>query len=380
MIIKHTVYSFIILSIFSFDASIADTSKTSEASGEVESDMIERIDKFLESALDDNQVPGFAIAVVENSAIYTAKAFGVKSLKTREPITTSSIFHMASVSKPFAATAIMQLVEKKKMSLDDPLIKYLPYFRLDDLRYKDITIKQMLMHTSGIPDVDDYEWDKPQFDDDAAERYVRSLANEKVIAGPGEGWYYSNMAFDILADVIAKVSGVSFEDYVKENILNPLDMKKSDFLRARIDPDLRTTAHVLDHEPQVSDVYPYNRRHAPSSCLNANVIELSNWAIANMNSGVFGENRILEVSSYQLLFEPQAQTTENQAIGLSWFIDQYRGIKTVYHSGSDLGYRSYLIMLPEKSLAIIAASNYEETPMDDLVYGVIDIMLGFEPE
>lgn len=72
-------------------------------------------------------------------------------------------------------------MEKGKINLDDPLIKYLPYFKLDDPRYKEITIKQMLTHTSGIPDEDDYEWDKPQFDDGAAERYVRSLANEKSL-------------------------------------------------------------------------------------------------------------------------------------------------------------------------------------------------------
>jgi len=131
-----------------------------------------------------------------------------------------------------------------------------------------------------------------------------------MIAGPGERWQYSNMAFDILADVIARVSGVSFENYVKKNILNPLDMKESDFLRERIKPELRTSAHVFNLQSQVSEVYPYNRRHAPSSCLNANVVEMCNWAIVNMNAGEFKENRILDASSYKLLFEPQANINE----------------------------------------------------------------------
>ena len=317
---------------------------------------------------------------MEDNQIVATKAYGVKNLDTNEPITPASIFHMASVSKPFSATAIMQLVEKGKMQLNDPLIKYLPYFKLDDPRYKEITIKQMLMHTSGIPDVRDYEWDKPQFDDGAAERYVRSLVTEKMIASPGEKVQYSNMAFDILADVIAKVSGMSFENYIKENILIPLEMKESDFLRERIKSDLRTTAHVFNFNAQVSQVYPYNRRHAPSSCLNANVVEMCNWIIANMNDGVFKENRILDSSSYTLLLEPQAQIDETQFVGLSWFINQYRGNKTIAHAGGDLGYRSYLIMLPKKSLGVIAASNFEGSPMHEITFGMIDIMLGFEPQ
>ena len=338
------------------------------------------IEEFIQSYMDAYQIPGLAIALVEDNKMWTARAFGVKNIDTKEPITTESIFHMASVSKPFSATTVMQLVEKGKMKLDDPLIQYLPYFRLDDPNYKDVTIKQMLTHTSGIPDVRDYEWDKPQFDEGAAERYVRSLKTEKMIGAPGERWQYSNMAFDILADVIAKVSGMTFEDYIKENILNPLDMKNSDFLRERIDTEHRTTAHVFNLQVKTSEVYPYNRRHAPSSCLNANVVEMCNWAIANMNEGVFGTQRILDSSSYSLLFEPQANISGNRSVGLSWFLDEYRGMKTISHGGGDLGFRSYIIMIPEKSLAVIAASNFQGTPIGDIVFGVIDIMLGHEPQ
>ncbi len=372
---KKYAISFILLFFSLLGISMSDASQNNK-----DEERENRVDIFIKSIMDAYQIPGLAMAIVTDNQIFVTKAYGVKNLNTKEPMTTKSIFHMASVSKPFSAIAIMQLVEKGKMKLGDPLIKYLPYFKLDDSRYKDITIKQMLMHTSGIPDVTDYEWDKPQFDDGAAERYVRSLVNEKMIAGPGEKWQYSNMAFDILADVIAKVSGMTFEDYIKQNILNPLEMTDSDFLRERIKPELRTTAHVSNLQSQVSDVYPYNRRHAPSSCLNANVVEMCNWAIANMNTGAFKENRILDESSYKLLFEPQAKINNNRSVGLSWFIDKYRGMKTISHGGGDLGFRSYIIMLPEKSLAVIAASNFESTPMNNLIFGIIDIMLGFEPQ
>ena len=89
---------------------------------------------------------------------------------------------MASLTKPFVATAIMQLVEKGKVDLEKPIIKYLPYFKLKTSLYDTITIRQMLNHTSGTPDVEDYEWDKPVYDDDALEKHVRSLANKELIS------------------------------------------------------------------------------------------------------------------------------------------------------------------------------------------------------
>lgn len=180
----------------------------------------QKLQPVLEKLIHEQQVPGFAISVVEDNRVVYAAAFGVKNVtRSDDPITTRSLFHMASITKTFVATSIMQLVEAGKIDLDAPLVKYLPYFRMADERYKIITIRQMVTHTSGIPDVDDYEWSKPQYDDGALERYVRSLSNLKLDFAPGQRFQYSNMAFEVLGDVIAKVSGESFDDYVQHHIL-----------------------------------------------------------------------------------------------------------------------------------------------------------------
>ena len=144
------------------------------------------------------------------------------SLKSTDAVTPRSLFHMASITKPFVATAVMQLVEKGRMRLDAPLTTYLPYFKMADPRAQTITIAQLLSHTSGMPDVYDYEWDKPQYDDGALERYVRSVQDRTLLFAPGERIQYSNMAYEILGDVVAKASGMTFEDYVRQNILEPL--------------------------------------------------------------------------------------------------------------------------------------------------------------
>ena len=107
-----------------------------------------------------------------------------------DPITTRSLFHMASITKPFVATSIMQLVEIGKIDLDAPVVKYLPYFHMADERYKTITARQLVTHTSGMPDVEDYEWQKPQYDEGALERYVRRLSKLKLAFAPGEKFQY----------------------------------------------------------------------------------------------------------------------------------------------------------------------------------------------
>ncbi|MHA1940025.1 MAG: serine hydrolase domain-containing protein, partial [Candidatus Thorarchaeota archaeon] len=145
---------------------------------------------FLKHQMKQHDVPGFTIGVVKDGTVAYCKAFGVKNLDTGDKLTTRSLFHQASLTKPLVGTAIMQLVEKGKVSLKDPIIKHLPYFKLRDKRYKIITIRQMVTHTSGMPDVQDYEWANPVYDDGALERYVRRLDAEQLITAPGEKYRY----------------------------------------------------------------------------------------------------------------------------------------------------------------------------------------------
>jgi len=352
-----------------------DTSPSDAAS-----DLTHRIDSYLSSAVEVLSLPGLAAAVADTDTILYSGAFGVRSLENGDPLGPENLFHMASVSKPFVATAIVQLVEQGKIDLDAPVTEYLPYFRLADDRYRGITIRSMLDHSSGMPDVDNYEWDKPQFDEGAAERYVRSLASEEMIFAPGEDARYSNMAFDTLGDVIAKVSGMSFDDYMKTRVLDPLEMTDSNFLYAETSEALRTTPHVWNMGPVVSAVYPYNRRHAPSSTLNSSVLEMAHWIQANLGRGERNGTRILNAESYDLLWTPSSQFSETVSVGLSWFLGEYGGRRLISHGGGDTGYVSYILLVPEEGIGVVLASNYDQTPIEDISLGVLDILLGREPE
>jgi CubicO group peptidase (beta-lactamase class C family) len=334
-----------------------------------------KIDALIQSLIGKNNNVGIAMAVVEGNKRVYAKGFGVTNLETNQAMAAHHILHVASVSKTFVATAIVQLEEQGKIKLNDPLVKHLPYCQLQGADFQRITIRQMLNHTSGFPDTDDYEWEKAVADDGAAERYVRSLSNEKLLCAPETAFHYSNIAYDVLGDLIAKVSGMSFEKYVKDHILTPLEMPESSFFLPEIKAELRTYPHV-GKPPTLGNIYPYNRMHAPSSTLNTNVLELSNWAIANLNEGVFKDKRILTPANHAMMMTPTFKSDrEGEEIGLSWFIRTIKGIKHVEHFGGDTGYGSVLTLLPEKKMGIIILFNSEEVLRAEVRDKIRDILL-----
>ncbi|HYN86935.1 MAG TPA: serine hydrolase domain-containing protein, partial [Ardenticatenaceae bacterium] len=155
-----------------------------------------QIEPLVERMVESFGLAGLALSVVSGGELVYARGFGVRDLLTREPVTPHSLFHVASVSKPFVATAIMQLIEQGRIDLETPVVAYLPYFVLGDERFRDITVRQMLSHTSGMPDADDYHWYAPEDDEGALERYVRGLAGERLLAAPGEKFASSNIAYE----------------------------------------------------------------------------------------------------------------------------------------------------------------------------------------
>lgn len=341
----------------------------------------EQLQPMIERMIKQQDVPGFAIAVVREQKIVYSAGFGLRNIDNKnDKITPQSLFHMASITKPFVATSVMQLVEQGKVELDSPVVKYLPYFRLKDERYKTITVRQMLGHISGMPDVQDYEWDKPQYDDGALERYTRSLTDKSLIADPGTRFAYSNMAFEVLGDLIAKVSGETFEGYVHKHILEPLRMTSSTLLVKKANATLLTSPHVRNdlYSPAVSKVFPYNRMHSPSSTLYSNVSDMARWAMANMNRGELDGKRILKASTYDEMWKPSGEKFTR--VGISWFLGKHRDIQTIGHSGGDTGFVSNLLMIPDKKIAVVMMSNFDGgVALGQLTIAALDVALGLKP-
>ena len=327
-------------------------------------------------------IPGLAVAVFINYQMAFERAYGIASLKSQKPIDIHSDFHMASVSKPFTATAIMQMANSGKLNLDSSLCYYLPYFKMNDDRYREITLRHILTHSSGIPDVTDYEWDKPQTDDGAAERYARSFANQKLDFTPGSKFVYCNASFDILAAVIAQISGMSFEEYIRKNILQPSGMLESSFLLNDIPFGRRTAPHVKNSSGNeiVSSIYPYNRIHAPCATLHSNLQDMEKWVSLWLNRGRIHGRTILDSVSWKDMLTPRGELFAGYNICLSWIQGVIDGKNFYSHAGHDLGYRAFVGFIPKDGIAVVLMFNSELPDPGDLGIEIFKAIFAMSPK
>ncbi len=340
------------------------------------------MDTFINQYLDWFNIPGLSIAIVSGGKVVFSKGFGVTNVNTGQRTTPDTLYSTASVTKLFVGTAVMQLAEQGRVALDDPVIKYVPYFKLKDTRYKRITIRHLLSHTSGLPDIEADElyssWEHPNYDDEALERYVRSLHNTSLMANPGESYSYSSMAYDILGDLISKVSGMAFEPYIKQHLLDPLEMKKSTILFENVDKNLLASPHLMDDkfEYKVSKIFPYSRRHPACGTLFSSVMEMSRWAIANIDRGLFKGKRILQDSSYETMWRPAV--FEDNPVGISWLIEDFGPYKLFSHGGGDPGYRTEFYIVPEKAVGVVVMANCWEDQINPIAMKALHLLLGEE--
>jgi CubicO group peptidase (beta-lactamase class C family) len=326
------------------------------------------------------------VGLVENGEITYARGFGVQSLATRTPVTPDSMFCVASITKCFVATAMMQLVERGVLQLDAPLVQYLPEFRLDDERYRQITLRQMLSHTSGMSDSEEAEYEEliahPEYDEGAPERYVHALASRKMVAAPGERFAYSNIAYNVLGYLIARISGQTFEDYMKEHVLEPAGMPESALSHLEVPPDRLAVPHLRTPAMTVNPVYPYHRADAPASFLHASVLEMCNWAITSLRGAAGDATSLLSPASYALMWTPVADwgyPPFYEHIGLGWTLGHFDGVKTVSHGGMGFGWTDFFTILPEKNSAAVILCNEESWARSRTLQAAVHVLLGRQP-
>ncbi len=346
------------------------------------------LERVIEEIIAGWDVPGLAVGIVQGDEICYARGFGVQSLETRAPVTLDSVFCVQSVSKCLVATAVMQQVERGKLDLDAPLVQYLPHFRLADPRGREITLRQVLSHTAGMPDMDEIDYVElvahPEVDSGAAERYVRSLSTLRLVAQPGEEFHYSNIAYNVVGDLLAKVSGRPFEEVMRENLLLPAGMAHSTFLLAEVLTDRLAVPHLRSPGMQVNPHYPYHRADAPASFLHATVVDLCHWASAALARGRFGEHSLLSPAGFDLMWTPVtrrgAAPSLYEAMGLGWTLGHYKGKKTVSHGGAGFGGTAFLLILPELNAAAVILCNQESNAHTRITQAVADALLGEKPQ
>ncbi len=336
----------------------------------------------LEEVHAEAKTVGFAIGIIKDGCVVYAHGFGKKKL-AGDPITTDSIFHWASVSKPFVATAIMQLSERGKLDLDARLVDILPDYVVTEPAQLKITIRQILLHISGIPDVEEYNWDKPEFDDGALQRWTLKNAPRALLFEPGTHRTYSNLGFETLGAVIERVSGETFENYMAANIFKPLKMDDATFFYPDTPKAKRVNGHVGKSETKrIVKHYPYNRRHAPSSTLNMSIDGMARYAMTLLNGGTIDGARILDEETLIDMWIPRWTRDEEplRAGAMGWDHRYRNGHRLLLHSGWDDGFRSTLILLPDLKQAVYFVTNDENSKPRDFIVPALVALDGAVPD
>jgi CubicO group peptidase (beta-lactamase class C family) len=322
-----------------------------------------------------------------------SRGFGVRDVGGGAPVTPETMFHLASVSKPFVATAIVSLATARDdggpvLDLDAPIIEWVPEFTLADGRAGEVTARRLLSHSSGLPDVADYGWHDPQLGDDALSEFARSLSGWRLQAETGSAFSYSNAGFELLGLLLSRATGTTFENAVRHQVLTPLGMPNSTFLRGEVPGHLAASPHVGMPLSVPEGAYPYTRRHAPSSTLHSNLVEMCRWLVAHFEPAEMaaeGSDRQwvrLDAGLLDLMSQPMVPVGDppwEEAAALGWAVGSYHGHRTLSHSGADPGFGSRLVLVPERRTGVVVLANSNTVPTSALAAAALDIALADIP-
>ena len=348
---------------------------------------------LVENLLRTHDVAGLAVAVVRDHDV-VSRGFGVRDVGSGEPVTPETMFHLASVSKPFVATAIVSLATARgggrpRLDLDAPIVDWVPEFTLADGRAAEVTARGLMSHSSGLPDVAEYGWHEPELGDDALSDFARSLSGWRLQAEPGSTFSYSNAGFELLGLLLARAMGTTFEDAVRQQVLTPLGMRNSTFLRAEVPRHLAASPHVAMPLIVPQDAYPYTRRHAPSSSLHSNLDEMCRWMVAHFAAraptpGSSDDQWVrLDAGLLDLMAQPVVPVGHppwDEAAALGWAVGSYRGHRTLSHSGADPGFGSRLVLLPDRRIGVVALANSNTVPTWTIAAAALDLALTDLPD
>jgi CubicO group peptidase (beta-lactamase class C family) len=336
----------------------------------------ERLWPLLERFLATHDAAGLAVAVVCEGEV-VARGFGVRDVRTGAVVTPETMFHLASVSKPFVATAVVSLAlagdtDAPVLDLDAPVVDLLPELTLADGRERELTARGLLSHASGLPDVSAYGWHDPQLGDDALSDFARSLSHWRLRTDPGSAHSYSNAGYELLGLLLARVVGSTFEDAVRQQVLLPTGMRRSTFRRDEVPADLAASPHVGMPLTVPGDSYPYTRRHAPSSTLHSNLVELCLWMEALLEPGR------LDPALLDLMWRPAVPVGEppwEEAAGLGWAVGHHHGHRVLSHSGMDPGFGARLALVPGRRVGVVVLANSNTVPVSGIARAALDLVL-----
>lgn len=338
------------------------------------------------ASLKSGNAPGAAVLVVHNGKAVFRRGYGVADLRTLAPIGAQTNVRLASFTKQFTAACIMLLARDGKLRYDDHLTDFFPEFPAYG---KSITVRNLLNHTSGLPDYEELLMKQypdtppekiPQILDAGVLKLLEQQSSGKFT--PGSQWEYSNSGYAVLAMIVEKVSGKNFGHFLQERIFTPLQMKNTlAYEKGKNDVPHRAYGHSKEKDGwRQTDQSPTSAVLGDGG-IYSSLDDLEKWDRA------LREHTLLSAAEMQPALTPvqaaggPAKFPEGRAVsyGFGWFLDPYRGHKRMSHDGETIGFRTTIQRFPDDQLTIIVLANRVDVDPEELALKVANLYLGSKP-
>lgn len=331
-----------------------------------------QLDQLVESTLKSFDVPGISVAIVKDGKIIHAKGYGVKSILTNEKVDANTLFGIASNSKAFTSAALAILVDEGKVKWDDKVIKHLPNFKMyNEYVTNEFTIRDLLTHRSGLGlgAGDLMFW--PGGTDFTPKDVVENLQYLKPVSAFRTKYDYDNLLYIVAGEVIQKVSGKSWCDFIEERIMKPLEMNNSAASFVRLKDTTNVIAPHVPTDGKLKAISRYKDHIFDAAAgIYSSVNDLSKWMIMQLQNGKYGsENKSLfsekeqnEMWQLQTIIPSNARAPYNthfSGYGLGWFLSDVKGYKQVSHTGGLEGIVTQVTLFPELNLGIVVLTNQQ---------------------
>jgi CubicO group peptidase (beta-lactamase class C family) len=348
------------------------------ASAQVPSTQIDAIFAPLKSG----NAPGVAVLVVRDGKPVFRRGYGVTDLRTLDPITPQTNFRLASFTKQFTAASIMLLVKDGKLHYDDTLTDIFPEFPAYG---KPITIRNLLNHTSGLPDYEDIlEKQYPNTPDEKIPQILDAgvlKLLEQQSAGkfpPGSKWEYSNSGYAVLAMIVEKVSGKPFGEFLHERIFAPLQMNHTlAYEKGKNEVPRRAYGHSKEKGAWRETDQSSTSAVLGDGGIYSSIDDLAKWDRALREHSLLSEAEMQPALSPVRPTGGPAQSPDRPSVhyGFGWFLDPYRGHKRMSHDGETIGFRTTIQRLPDDKLTVIVLANRSDVNAEALGLKVADLYL-----
>jgi CubicO group peptidase (beta-lactamase class C family) len=329
---------------------------------------------YISQALADWEVPGAAVCIVKDGKVVLMNGYGVREKGTSEPVDANTLFMIGSNTKAFTATALAKLASQKKIRLSDKVQQWLPNFKLrDEWTSKNIMVKDLLCHRLGF---ETFQGDFTYWTSNLTRQQImEKMALVRPLNAFRDGWGYCNAAFLTAGEIIPKVTGGSWEDFMRDSIFKPLGMTRTLALSAEMKNATNTAKpHTINHQFETVKLnFPAIDNLAPAGSIGSSVNDMSKWVMMLLNNGKYEGKTIVPANAIQITRTPHSilgkrgsfeyNKSHYSLYGLGWFLGEYQGREIVSHTGGVNGFVTAVTLVPEENLGIIVFTN---TDMNNL--------------